>query len=455
MSRFPEGFLWGAATSSYQIEGAVDVDGRGESIWDRFAAEPKNIADGTSGAGACDHYHRYPEDIELMRWLGLDAYRFSIAWPRVIPTGTGKVNEAGLGFYSRLVDGLLEAGIEPYVTIYHWDLPQALEERGGWPARATAEAFVELTDAVTRRLGDRVKSWITHNEPWCASMLGYGQGVHAPGVKERRKALAAAHHLLLSHGYALDVIRQNVRDARAGITVNLVPMEPASGSAADHDACRAAEGALNRWFLDPLYGRGYPDDVVADFREKGRLPEGPLPFVAPGDLEIIARPTDFLGVNYYSRGVVRSEAIDEAENAPRTVTVSDDKTDIGWEVAPTGLTRILAYLHERYAVPCLYVTENGAAYSTPPDQDGRVRDDKRRAYLEGHIAAARRAIDEGVPLEGYFVWSLLDNYEWAEGYTQRFGIVWVDYETQARTPKDSARWYRSVVSENGLPEANG
>lgn len=451
MLRFPDGFVWGTATSAYQIEGASRADGRGESIWDRFAARPGAIADGSDGAVACDHYHRWREDVDLMRALGLGAYRFSVAWPRICPTGRWQTNAAGLGFYDRLVDALLEAGIEPFVTLYHWDLPQPLEDRGGWAARDTVDAFLEYVDVVTDQLGDRVRRFITHNEPWCISVLGYAEGLHAPGRRDWPAALAAAHHLLLSHGLATAVIRQNAPRAEVGITLNLVPAEPASPSAADAEACRAFDGAFNRWFLDPLYGRGYPEDVVADHVAAGHLPAPALPFVRPGDLETIAARTDFLGVNYYSRAVVRSERIAEADNAPRTTHVGDERTDVGWEVYPDGLRRLLLRVSRDWAPPTIYITENGAAYNTAPDEHGRVHDIERQQFLHAHLAAAHAACEAGVPLGGYFVWSLLDNYEWQEGYRKRFGIVWVDFVTQERVLKESARQYRAIVAANALP----
>jgi beta-glucosidase len=451
MLRFPDGFLWGAATSAYQIEGATDADGRGESIWDRFAARPGAIADGRDGAIACDHYHRWRRDIELMKGLGLGAYRFSIAWPRIVPSGRWGTNPAGLAFYDRLVDGLLEAGIEPFVTLYHWDLPQTLEDAGGWAARDTVNAFAEYVDVVSDLLGDRVRRFVTHNEPWCISVLGYAEGLHAPGRRDFPASLAAAHHLLLSHGLATEIIRSNAPDAEVGITLNLVPHEPASPSEADRDACRALDGAFNRWFLDPLYGRGYPEDVIADHVAAGHLRTPELPFVAPMDLATIAAPLDFLGINYYSRAVVRSDRIAEADNAPRTVHVGDERTDIGWEVYPEGLRQLLLRVHREYAPRAIYITENGAAYETAPDEHGRIHDIERQRYLHSHLSAALEACHAGVPLAGYFVWSLLDNYEWQEGYRKRFGIVWVDFVTQERVLKESATLYRAIVADNALP----
>jgi beta-glucosidase len=444
---FPDDFVFGAATSAYQIEGAASTDGRGESIWDRFARSPGKVIDGSDGSAACDHYHRWREDVELMRWLGLHAYRFSIAWPRILPEGRGTPNMRGLDFYERLVDALREANITPYVTLYHWDLPQALEDAGGWPQRDTALAFMEYAHVVSRRLGDRVDHWITHNEPWCTAMHGHVHGEHAPGHRDWLLGLNAAHHTLLSHGLAVPVIRANSPGARVGITLNLTHCEPASSNELDVDACRAMDGTYNRWFLDPVFGRGYPDDVVADHVRRGTLAGPELPFVEPGDLATIAVPCDFLGVNYYTRDTVSADH----SGQPRSVPPPGACTDIGWEVYAPGLYGLLMRLHKQYAPERIYVTENGAAYHTAPDADGRIRDLARQRYLHEHLSAALEARARGVPLGGYFVWSLLDNYEWAQGYTQRFGIVWVDFETQQRILKDSAHWYREAISTGALP----
>jgi beta-glucosidase len=448
--RFPKGFLWGTATASYQIEGAWDEDGKGESIWDRFAHTPGRIEDGTSGDVACDHYHRWPEDVDLMKSLNLQAYRFSVAWPRVLPDGRGAVNQAGLDFYSRLVDGLLEASITPFVTLYHWDLPQALQDEGGWPERTTAEAFVEYTDVVSRHLGDRVVHWMTHNEPWAVAFAGHQMGAHAPGWQEWPAAFRAAHHLLLSHGWAVPVLRRNSPGAQVGISLNLTHVEPASDSAADLDACRRLDGHVDRWFLDPLYGRHYPADMVADHVAQGRLPARGLDFVQSGDLQAIATPTDFLGFSYYTRALVR--ALEDGGDLPHIDSFAPEakRTEMGWEIYPHGLYRVLCRLHFDYQVPKLYVTENGASYSDGPDAGGRVRDERRVRYLQDHLAAAHRAIESGVPLAGYFIWSLMDNFEWAKGYTQRFGLVWIDYQTQQRIPKDSALWYHDVIARNAV-----
>jgi beta-glucosidase len=381
-----------------------------------------------------------------MRWLGLQAYRFSIAWPRVLPSGRGAVNARGLDFYERLTDALLSANITPFVTLYHWDLPQALHERGGWTSRDTAAAFAEYADVVSRRLGDRVQHWITHNEPWCTAMHGYVHGEHAPGHRDWRQGLAAAHHVLLSHGWAVPLIRRNVPRAEVGITLNLTYCEPASDSPRDREACRAIDGTYNRWYLDPLHGRGYPRDVVVDHLARGRLDDASLPFVQEGDLAAIAVATDMLGINYYTRDRVR--AGDEGE--PLSVEPQLETTDIGWEVYPAGLSTLLVRLRDEYDPPRIYITENGAAFHTHPDDTGHVHDMARQQYLHRHLSATLDACRAGVPVAGYFVWSLLDNYEWAKGYTQRFGIIWVDYATQQRLPKGSAHWYRSVIRQHAL-----
>jgi beta-glucosidase len=444
---FPDGFLWGTATSSYQIEGARDADGKGESIWDRFSHAPGNIKNNDTGDVANDHYHRWPEDVEIMKDLGLKSYRFSISWPRILPAGRGQVNQAGLDFYSRLVDGLLEANIEPFVTLYHWDLPQALQDEGGWPVRSTADAFVAYADVVSRHLGDRAKHWITHNEPWVTAFMGYWGGQHAPGIQDFGTAVAVSHHLLLSHGWSVPVIRQNSPDSQVGIALNLVPQVPASPSAVDYHAARYGDGYMNRWFLDPLYGRHYPADMVQTYRDQGHLPNG-LDFVQEGDLDDIAVHTDFLGINYYMRGIARDEEAED--NLPPTVFKRDDITEMGWEVYAPSLSDMLNRLHFDYRVPKIYITENGASYSDGPDGNGRIADSRRLQYLHDHFTAAHQAMQNGVPLAGYFVWSFMDNFEWAYGYSQRFGIVWVDYETQERLLKDSALWYKEVIAQNGF-----
>lgn len=438
--QFPTNFVWGTATASYQIEGAWNEDGKGESIWDRFSHTPGKVANGDTGDVACDHYHRWREDVALMKDLGVSAYRFSIGWPRLLPAGRGAVAQAGLDFYSRLVDALLEAGITPFVTLYHWDLPQALQDAGGWPNRATTEAFVEYAGLASRALGDRVKHWITFNEPFVSALVGHLEGRHAPGHQDLGEMLATAHHLLLSHGLAVPVLRQNSPGAQVGITLNLSPMYPASPSEADQLWARVQDGVVNRWYLDPLAGRGYPEDVCQHFFNPS------MDFVRPGDLERIATPIDFLGINYYTRHIARNETVSESENLPRTELPNPEHTEMGWEVFPNGLEAVLKRVADEYSFPVLYVTENGAAFPDEVSPDGRVHDPRRVAFFQGYLAAAARALAAGVPLAGYFVWSMMDNFEWAHGYSKRFGLVYVDFATGQRTPKDSYYWYKELIS---------
>lgn len=452
---FPEDFLWGAATASYQIEGGWKEDGKGESIWDRFSHTPGKILDGSTGDTACDHYHLWREDIGLMKEIGLRTYRLSISWPRIVPQGRGKVNSAGLDFYSRLVDALLEANIIPFITLFHWDLPQALQDEGGFAERATAVAFVEYANIVTHHLGDRVKNWITHNEPSVFAFIGHVWGEHAPGLKERALGLQVMHHLLLSHGWAVPVIRQNSPGAQVGIALNINYGQPASPSSYDYHAWRYQNGLWTRWLTDPLYGRHYPADLVAEAVEAGDLPPQGLSFVQAGDMDTIATQTDFLGVNYYTRQIIRDRSVPEKQNQPQTVFQAprDDKNwqeMPDWEIYPDGLFNVLSELYLEYQVPQFYITENGASYSDGPDDSGLVHDQRRIHFLRQHFAAARRAIQIGVPLKGYFVWSLMDNMEWGFGYTQRFGLIWVDFQTRQRILKDSALWYKEVIAKNGV-----
>jgi beta-glucosidase len=456
--RFPPDFVFGAATSAFQIEGATTRDGRGPSIWDTFCATPGRVAGGDTGEPACDHLARYRSDVQILRELGVSAYRFSVAWPRIFPTGLEtRPLAAGLDVYERLVDALGEAGIAPWLTLYHWDLPQGLQDHGGWANRLSIDAFTRLAEAVARRMGPRVGHYITHNEPWCVAHLGHVTGEHAPGHRDQwPEALTVAHHVLVSHGRATLALRAEAPHAQVGITLNLCPAYPASPSAADADATRHFDGFFNRWYLDPVLGRGYPADQVADYQRLGRLPPGPLPFVADGDLETIAVRTDFLGINYYSRAICRSDAIPESENLPRVLheVGPEGRTDIGWEVFPQGLGDLLRRLAALAPGLPIVVTENGASDATPPDADGRVPDHRRRAYLQTHLDACQRAIADGVPLIGYFAWSLMDNFEWAYGYAQRFGLFWVDYTTQERRWKDSARWYARLTSHGDLDRAD-
>jgi beta-glucosidase len=450
---FPEGFLWGTATAAFQIEGAWDEDGRGPSIWDRFAEAPGNIADGSNARAACDHYHRYEADFDLARELSTGAYRFSVSWPRILPAGTGPVNPRGLAFYDRLVDALLARGIRPFATLYHWDLPQPLQDRGGWASRATADAFMDYADLVTRRLGDRVKDWMTHNEPWVAAFVGHLFGAHAPGLRDLRTALAAAHCILLSHGRAVPAIRANVPGARVGIVHNLEWVEPASPREEDVAAAARHDGAFNRWFLDAVFRGRYPEDMLSWYGEDA-------PEVKPGDLEAIAAPTDFLGVNYYTRRVMAHDPGGRADRhgflAARQVywPFVPRAHFEEWEIAPEGLYRTLLRVSREYRPACMYVTENGTSLPDAPGPDGTVHDPVRTRYLARHAAAVHQAIADGADVRGYFLWSLLDNFEWGFGFTKRFGIVWVDFQTQKRIVKDSGRWYAQAARKNGFPLAD-
>jgi beta-glucosidase len=438
---FPPGFLFGAATSAFQIEGASSKDGRGRSWWDDFAKEKGRIADGGDGNVACDHYGRWKDDVELMAMLGLRAYRFSISWPRILPKGRGRANEMGLDFYDRLVDGLLEREIKPFATLYHWDLPSALAEEGGWTNRDCAKSFEEFADTASRRLGDRIHSWVTLNEPRCASVVGYVEGRHAPGVSGRRDlALAAAHVMLLGHGLALPVLRANAPRAKLGIVLDLKPYYPEDDSDISREAARRADGVFNRWFLDAIFQGSYPEDIVLGF---GRS----MPLIQADDMKIIGRPVDCLGVNYYTRGVVRHDGGAPYPHIQEKRLEGNPHTAMGWEIYPQALFDILLRLNEEYRVKDLFIAENGAAFDDEI-RDGMVKDDKRIEYLRRHLEAASRSMDAGVPLSAYFAWSFLDNFEWGHGYTKRFGLCYVDYETQRRIPKASALWYRNFILES-------
>lgn len=426
---FPPGFTWGAATSSFQIEGGADQ--RGPSIWDDFCQMPGAIADASTGERACDHYHRWADDVRLLAELGLNAYRFSISWPRVLPEGAGRVDQRGLDFYRRLVDGLLDAGITPYPTLYHWDLPSALEAEGGWRSRDTASKFGEYAAVVAAALGDRVERWTTLNEPFVSAHHGHLTGEHAPGFRSTEAWLAACHHLLLAHATGVEALRAERPEGEVGIVLNFTPSIAATDDDADRAAAAHVDAIENRWFVEPLQGLGYPREAVE--RLGWRQSE-----VADGDLERIAAPLDFLGVNYYTRS---RQAADGSVDPPPDVPT----TDMGWEVHAPSLEALLIRLHTHYPFPRLLITENGAAMPDRTVVDGVVVDEDRIDYLRQHLAAVHRARQAGVPVEGYFVWSFLDNFEWAFGYEKRFGIVHVDYETLARTPKASARWYAEVV----------
>jgi beta-glucosidase len=435
---FPADFVWGAATASFQIEGAANEDGRGESVWDRFCATPGKVRNGDTGAIACDFYHRYRDDIALMRELGLGAFRFSVAWPRVVPDGSGKVNAKGLDFYDRLVDELLGNGITPFVTLFHWDTPQALEDRGGWPVRSIVDAYCDYVDVVADRLGDRVRHWITHNEPWVVAWVGHGWGHHAPGRTSDADALATAHHLLLSHGRAVQILRERSPESEVGITLNLDHVYAAGADEDDRKAAAWVDGFHNRWFLDPVFKGSYPADMLEAWAEIA-------PPIEDGDLETIAQPIDFLGVNNYTSPLVAADLDDG--NRSRFIRREDvDRTDMGWEVVPEGLRDMLLRVARDYGPKAIYVTENGAAFADVREHDGSVGDPERQAYLEAYIAAAGEAIAAGAPLRGYFAWSLLDNFEWAWGYWKRFGLVYIDYATLERVPKGSFYWYRDLIA---------
>jgi beta-glucosidase len=435
--RFPKEFVWGVSTSAYQIEGAAHEDGRGDSIWDEFCRRPGAIRDGSNGDRGCEHYHRFEEDVALMASLGLRAYRFSIAWPRVQPRGEGAWNEKGFAFYDRLIDALLSRGIAPHVTLYHWDLPQALQEQGGWMNRDTVSRFADYAAEVARRFGSRAASIATHNEPWVIANLGHEQGIFAPGLRSRKTALQVAHHLLLSHGVALQALRAQGCTAPLGIVLNQSPIHPATDSAADRASARLGDGLTIRWYMDALMLGAYPQDALSSLGADA-------PQVTDGDMATIRQPLDFLGINYYTRHVVGTGEGTDPVRPGREVT------EMGWEVYPAGLSELLTRLHADYRLPPLYIMENGAAY---PDQlvDGRVADPDRIRYLRSHIAALADARDAGVDVRGYFVWSLIDNFEWADGYTKRFGIVYVDYASGRRTLKDSAVWYRAFCSAARVP----
>ncbi|WP_278911889.1 GH1 family beta-glucosidase [Deinococcus wulumuqiensis] len=429
-SEFPPDFTFGVATASFQIEGAAREDGRGQSIWDTFCREPGRIRDGSDGDVACDHYHRWEEDLDLLRDLGVDAYRFSVAWPRIQPDGRGKVNGAGLDFYDRLVDGLLARGVQAHTTLYHWDLPQPLQNTGGWLDREVVGRFVDYALVVAGRLGDRLTTLSTLNEPWCASLLSYHLGAHAPGLRERRWGLRAAHHLLLAHGQALVALRSTGLRTPLGIVLNLSPAYPFSDDPADVARTAADDGYANRWFLDPLLRGEYPSDMCAIYGDDN-------PDVQDGDLRVIQAPLDFLGINYYTRTLSSAQGPQRPAGA--------EFTHMDWEVYPQGLTELLLRLRKDYALPPVYIMENGAAYPDERSPDGQFHDPQRVAYLQRHLAALAQATQGGADVRGYFVWSLLDNFEWAFGYSRRFGLFHVDYATLQRTPKDSARWYQSFL----------
>ncbi|WP_407572653.1 GH1 family beta-glucosidase [Deinococcus altitudinis] len=432
---FPADFAFGTATAAFQVEGAVTEDGRGVSIWDTFSHTPGRIADASNADVTCDHYHRWESDLDLMQGLGVNAYRFSVAWPRVQPFGSGAVNPAGLDFYERLVDGMLARGIRPYLTLYHWDLPQPLQDAGGWANRDTADRFAEYASVVAGRLGSRVASYATLNEPWCSSILSYQIGEHAPGLQDRRAALSAAHHLLLGHGQAMSALRGLNLTSQLGTVLNFTAVSPATQAPEDVAAARILDGTFNRWFIEPLLTGAYPRDVWGHY--------GPdVPEVHPGDLELISQPLDYLGVNYYTRNVVTA--------AGEQPTPGAEYTEMGWEVYPQGLTNLLTRFKRDYPLPPVYVTENGSAF-VDIVEGGQIHDPRRTAYLQSHLNAVHAAMQAGVDVRGYFLWSFMDNFEWAHGYTKRFGLLYTDYKTQARTWKDSGLWFQSFLNQPVLP----
>lgn len=448
---FPPGFIWGAATAAYQIEGAWDADGKGESIWDRFTHTPGKIAGGATGDVACDHYGRWEEDVAHMAALGLKSYRFSVAWTRIFPDGGRTPNRRGLDFYRRLVEALNGRGIAPSATLYHWDLPQALQERGGWANRDTALRFAEYADFMFRQLGPEVPYWVTHNEPFIQTFYGHGTGENAPGHRNPWEILTVGHHLLLSHGLAVQAFRAAApRPAsptapapQIGIVLFLWPHHPASDSPRDVAAAKFTDGAQNRLFLEPLFRGAYPDEIMGHFRLRGMRPA-----VAPGDLEVIGAPIDFLGINSYTRLINRATRRDLLSGA-RQITPEGPTTAMGWEIYPDSVYESL-HLARRYTALPLFITENGAAFDDVVGPDGQVDDQARIDYLRAHIAAAHRALAEGIDLRGYYVWTLLDNFEWSKGFAPRFGLIHTDFTTLRRTWKRSAYWYRDVIARNGL-----
>lgn len=442
-AQFPDGFYWGTATASYQIEGATKADGRGASIWDKFSATPGKVLNGDTGDPACESYYRYQEDIALIKAMNNNAYRFSIAWPRIIPDGSGTVVEAGLDYYERLVDALLAASITPFVTLYHWDLPQVLQEKGGWANRATIDAFLRYTEVVVSHLGDRVLHWATFNEPWCISILSNEIGEHAPGIQDRKIALQVAHNVMVAHGKAMPIIRVHSPSGKVGIVLNMNAIYPATDTETDRKLRDLHHARNNLWFIDPAMGKGYPQVAWTDYGND-------VPEVQPGDMETINQPLDYLGLNYYSRSVVH----DPSGGEGKRLNQRDDSrvSARGWEIFPQGLYDLLTWLHDDYSqIPEFYVSENGMACRDKVE-DGAVHDPERTEFLKQHFQAAANAIEAGVPLRGYFVWSLMDNFEWAYGYDSRFGLAYVDFDTQTRLLKDSGYWYGRVADANAIVE---
>lgn len=443
---FPNDFLWGAATASYQIEGAWEADGKGESIWDNFSHQPYRISNGYTGDVACDHYHHMPNDVRLMKDLGLKSYRFSISWPRILPEGTGRVEARGLDFYDRLVDQLLEADIIPMVTLNHWDFPQALQDRGGWPNRDSVSWFTDYAQVVFERLGDRVTYWATHNEPFVVAMMGYGSGAFAPGMVSYAQALQATHHLHLAHGQTVKLYRQMGLEGQIGIVLNLATFKPKTDSPEDIAAAERMEDSLNNLYLDPIFKGSYPEGFMAWLGDSA-------PKIKDGDMAVINQPIDFLGVNFYFAQTVSYSPHSYLKlQAEQIIDPGWGMTLKGWGICPSQLTELLVHLKENYNNPAIFITENGTALGEPADESGYVNDQGRINYLRAHFQAAHDAIQQGVDLKGYYIWSLMDNFEWAEGYDLRFGLIHVDFEDQGRkrTPKASFNWYRDVIKMNGF-----
>lgn len=442
---FPENFLWGVSTSAYQIEGAWNEDDKGESIWDRYVHQPDHILHADTGDVACDHYHRMPQDVALLKELGIPCYRFSISWTRILPDGRGPINSKGLAFYDRLTDSLLAAGIQPKAALYHWDLPQALQDSGGWPNREVTDRFADYAQIVFDKLADRIKWWATHNEPWVVAFLGYAHGIHAPGICDYSQAYQAVHHLLLAHGKAVQVFRQGGYKGQIGLILNLNGVLPASNNAADLAATQRVHDETHALFLDPIFKGAYPQRLF-DFI-------GPhQPKIRSGDLELICQPPDFLGINYYGTDIISFDlhgSLNKARAIPYS-TPGWGQTEMGWGIHPEGIKQEVLYIKEKYSNLPIYITENGCAMPDQPDENEFVADWNRIRYIQAHLQALHEAIQEGANVQGYFVWSILDNFEWALGYGPRFGLVRVNYTTQKRTPKQSAIWYRETITNNAI-----
>ncbi|MCF8009143.1 MAG: beta-glucosidase [Halanaerobiales bacterium] len=443
-NKFPKNFIWGTATSSYQIEGAYDKDGKGISIWDTFSHIKGNIYNNDTGDKACDHYNRYKEDIKIMKELGIKSYRFSISWPRVLPNGKGEVNQKGLDFYKNLIDELLKAGIEPVVTLYHWDLPQALQNNGGWENKEIINAFHEYAKLILSEFNDKVKTWITINEPFVVAFNGNSRGEHAPGIKNHKIALQVAHNLLISHGEAVKLFREMNLKGKIGISLNLTSTYPNTDKKEDINAAKLLEEYINGWFLDPIFKGRYPKKLSKIYRDK----YGPINKLSK-DFDIIKQKIDFLGINYYTRALVKHNPDSKFYNIETIKTNDSNYTAMDWEIYPDGLYDLLIKINKKYTDLPIYITENGAAFNNQLD-NGKIHDENRIEYLYKHFKKTLKAIKKGVPVKRYYVWSLMDNFEWAYGYSKRFGLIYIDYSTQKRFFKDSAYWYKKVINSNSI-----